>query len=231
MRGSPSIKSRVTISSSCFAIMWPICPGHRRRGNNLALTIPWPVIIGNCRQVGIEGLRQEGMAGRFQTVLRGMGLAGALFAGGCASVPSIETLTNMGPNGLTISPTFAYVRIARGINACWLAPGRPLSKTHRLFANAAPGSAGGQAEIILHERALDGKKGLKAFRVKISPVGGRTVVSPKNIRFDAARGQRMSDDVLRWVGGDPACEAGSSPWKPLPPRPEAEPDPRRVKAT
>lgn len=52
-------------------------------------------------------------------------------------------------------PAAVYSRIARGVRRCWLAPGRPLAKTHKFHAEVTPESKGSKAVIVLYQLGPD----------------------------------------------------------------------------
>ena len=106
-------------------------------------------------------------------------------------------------------PTEIYRRIARGATVCWFGTHGPLKATHIFNAEAEPPSAGGRAEIVLHERDI-GKpdpRGNRAFRVQITPIGETSKLEIENIRFPIDTGQAMIADVRRWARNDLGCGA------------------------
>ena len=101
-------------------------------------------------------------------------------------------------------PTQVYSQVARKIRACWLKPSDPVLTKHVFNAEATPD--GSTTNIVIHELAADGRKGLKAFSVSFEPRGSaNTTVVAENHRLPYALGQVLVADVGRWASGDPTC--------------------------
>ncbi|MEQ8825456.1 MAG: hypothetical protein RIC14_13890 [Filomicrobium sp.] len=105
------------------------------------------------------------------------------------------------------SATEVYTRIARGALTCWMGAHSGLKKTHLFQARAQPRSAGGAAQIAIHER-IKGKPnqpGRKVFSVSITPIGSSATVSSTNDGLPEAKGEAMRADVDRWAAAEEGC--------------------------
>jgi hypothetical protein len=82
-----------------------------------------------------------------------------------------------------------------------------LKKSHIFHADVAPESAGGGAEIIVHERdnALENPRSFRAYKIVILPTAGGSSVQAQNLRMPAEVGKVMDGDVIRWAKGKPEC--------------------------
>lgn len=150
-----------------------------------------------------------------------------LLACGCAGGPNFSALNTAslapGGGGSTAgtasagqtaglaagpSPTEAYARIARGANRCWFGARGRLRTSHVLYAEAAPPSAGGNAEIIVHERDHQAERpwGARAFRITISSNGGLASIDSENLRMTQAEADRMVKEVRLWAADTLTCD-------------------------
>jgi hypothetical protein len=163
----------------------------------------------------------------------GIAAAIGLFGAGCSgstplSLPSLPQL----PGTVTEAPivgssTEVYERIARGALSCWFGTAGPLKANYIYHADAEPAGKGGKAEIIVHERdrISDNPKGLKAYRIAITPDGEATTLLFENLKLPEALANSMEADARRWgagaIGCTPADAGGWSENKPAPPQPPA----------
>jgi len=134
----------------------------------------------------------------------------------CTGLPAdLEGLTAAALPGETVvsgSPAEVYTRVARGMLRCWFGPDMVLRGRYA-FTAKADATPGGRAEIKIHEKEHDGRRGLRAFEVRMAPRGDQTVVSAANVRFPAGTGEQMRASVARWAGDNPSCAAGSGDWQ------------------
>ncbi len=111
------------------------------------------------------------------------------------------------------APTDVYTKLARKVRNCWLNPADPVLTKHIFHAVANPGGTG--TNIVIHERAPDGRRGLKAYTITFEARGRDTRVLTENQRLPYALSQKMGSDVGRWVQGSTLCEIaetrGSAP--------------------
>jgi len=145
------------------------------------------------------------------------GLA-ALVTGGCSgagqpSLPSLPQLTGTITEAPFVgSPTEVYERVARGALACWFGTAGPLKIGYVYHADADPPGKGGRAEIVIHERDRQSEtpKGLKAYRIVITPEGEGTTLMTENLKLTEARAASMETDARRWAAGAFGCAAAES---------------------
>jgi hypothetical protein len=127
-----------------------------------------------------------------------------------------EALTESKVEG---APTDVYARIARGAMACWFGAKGPLKPNHIYHAEAQPASQGGSAEIVVHERDRNSEnpRGLRAFRIVITPDGDNSFLVVENYKLVAPLAESMEKDVRRWAAGGIGCTAGDDGWEPKAP--------------
>lgn len=156
------------------------------------------------------------------------GLAGCSTGpGGLGDVGSISSFLGADPSVVAGTPSDAYIRVARGAKACWLAPDRPLGAGYVFAADARPESEGGAAEIVVYERTPEGERGLKAFEAEFAHKGAGTAFGARNHRVSEPFGSRMIADVARWAAGETGCEAGNPGWAPQDPAAEDATPPKK----
>jgi hypothetical protein len=128
-------------------------------------------------------------------------------------------------NDVVGSPTQVYSRLARGAMACWFGHSGPLKADYVYHAQAEPASHGGKAQIVIHERdrQSENPRGLRAFRVSITPEGETASVSIENLNLPEPLASSMRHDVRRWAAGGIGCTAGGDQWAPQPPNPRDDP--------
>jgi len=147
-------------------------------------------------------------------------VAAALASTGCGTTSLQQTLgAAMGSVSHTEPPVEIYSRIARGALSCWFGPQGSLKKTHIFHADAAPPSAGGEAEIILHERDLGAQspRSLRWFRINVVKSGEGSTVQIENLRFPEPAAREMTADVVRWASGTYDCSVmGVGGWEAKP---------------
>ncbi|HJZ32357.1 MAG TPA: hypothetical protein VKF35_14675 [Hyphomicrobiaceae bacterium] len=107
------------------------------------------------------------------------------------------------------TPTAIYTLVARGALSCWVGASGPLHQTHVFAAAAAPPSAGGAAEIVLHERdqSFRDQRGPRAMRIAFEGSQGGVRMAINNLRMPVALAEAMSRDAARWANGGDGCEA------------------------
>ncbi len=137
-----------------------------------------------------------------------MGLLAMLLAGCVRGGGELVGLLTAGPDAQAVaaSPIEVYRRVAGGMQRCWLGPDGPLAARYVFFAEAVS-NGGGRARIALHEKARDGKRGLKAFEVVMVPRGEETLVTVANLRFAGAQGDAMAARTRAWAAGATECGA------------------------
>lgn len=124
---------------------------------------------------------------------------------GSVSMPTVA-LPEADPDPVG-TPTELYNRIARGATRCWFGADGGLKANYIFNASAEPGSKGGSAEIIIHEKdpRMPDPRGNRWFRVQIMAAGDSATVEVENIRFPTDVGQRMEREVRRWARDDMNC--------------------------
>jgi hypothetical protein len=113
---------------------------------------------------------------------------------------------------LSQSTTETYARIARGANRCWFGGQGRYALTHVLYAELAPPTNGGEAEVVVHERdrAAERPWGARAFRVVLTGGAASTTIDTENFRMPDADAASMRREVHRWASGSSECEAPAS---------------------
>lgn len=169
-------------------------------------------------------------------LLAGCGQQGLQPASVSPPVPlETGTLTDktaeLGPAHYTIVvpgvPTDVYAILASGAHKCWLGPTGPLRKTHIFQAEAAPPAAGGNAQILLHERdpTQPDQRGARAFRIALTQGPGGTKVGVTAAKIDPKFAEAMTRDVEVWARGGEGCQLRVV----APPVPEPAPSPAKKK--
>lgn len=166
----------------------------------------------------------------FSSVAGAAVVAGALLVTGCSGVnpPSLPSIPQL-PGTVTEapivgSPTEVYERVARGALACWFGTAGPLKIGYVYHAEADPPGKGGRAEIVIHERdrQSDNPKGLRAYRIVITPEGEGTTLMTENLKLPEAPASAMEADARRWAAGALGCaEAERGGWSQNDPAPAA----------
>jgi hypothetical protein len=137
----------------------------------------------------------------------------SLLAGGCSgnapSLPALPQLTGTVTEAPIVgSPTEVYERIARGAISCWFGTNGPLKANYVYHAEAEPAGRGGKAEIVIHERdrrPTENPKGLRAYRVAITPEDGQTTLVFENLNLPEPVAKAMEADARRWGTGALGC--------------------------
>jgi hypothetical protein len=145
------------------------------------------------------------------------------------SLPQIAEALSLTEAPVVGPPTEVYARIARGVMACWFGTSGPLKPNYIYHAEAEPASQGGKAEILIHERdrKTETQRGLRAFRVAITPQGESTRLAVENLAMAEPLATSMQDDVRRWASGAIGCTRAEGDWAPLKPSaPSPSPPPR-----
>lgn len=151
--------------------------------------------------------------------LIGLAALSGIVAGGCSgtgppSLPSLPQLTGTVTEAPIVgSPTEVYERVARGAMTCWFGAGGPLKAGYVYHAEAEPPGKGGKAEIVIHERdrLSDNPKGIKAYRIAITPESEKTTLLFENLKLPDTMAKSMEADARRWGAGAFGCsdtEAG-----------------------
>lgn len=162
--------------------------------------------------------------------------AASLLAGGCSNVsppvlPSLAEITNaLTKHQVEGPPTDVYARVARGAMACWFGTSGPLKANYIYHAEAQPAGQGGSAEIVIHERdrKSENPRGLRAFRVSITPDGESSFLIVENHKLAEPLAKSMEEDVRRWAAGAIGCSEGDGGWAPR--APGMPDDPKKWKA-
>lgn len=146
-------------------------------------------------------------------------LAGCAVLWGCSGnlkLPQIELPATGNP--VIGTPTELYTRIARGALTCWFGQDGPLKSDYIYSAEAEPASKGGKSEIIIHarEKASPAPRGVRVFRITVTPNGERAQLDVENLKLAEPLGARMKTDVDRWAAGEIGCASteGASGWAP-----------------
>ena len=169
----------------------------------------------------------------------GLSTAAGLFAGGCSgttipSLPALPQITGTVSQAPIVgAPTEVYARVARGAMACWFGTAGPLKANYVYHAEAEPASQGGKAEIVIHERdrKSDNPRGLRAYRIAITPDGEASTLAVENLKLPEPLAKSMEADVRRWGWGAIGCSEAEGGWSPNKPAPPPEPKkPGRKKA-
>lgn len=140
---------------------------------------------------------------------------------GCTGAPDMGALTKAAiPGGhaeqLSQSTTETYARIARGANKCWFGGQGRYAVSHVLYAEVAPPTNGGEAEVVVHERDRQAERpwGARAFRIVLTGGSASTTIDTENFRMTEGDAERMRREVHRWASGGTDCDgaaAGSPP--------------------
>lgn len=106
-----------------------------------------------------------------------------------------------------VAATELYTRIARGALICWFGRDGPLKRDYVYHADAEPPSRGGGADIVVHVRdlAAPSPRGLRAFRVVITPDGAASNFAVENLKMPEPVATRMTRDVARWAQDEAGC--------------------------
>lgn len=164
----------------------------------------------------------------------GIVAAASLAAGGCsnASPPVLPTLPelaealSLNQDEVVGSPTEVYTRVARGAMSCWFGNSGPLKAGYIYHAQAEPASKGGRSEIVIRERdrQSENQKGLRAFRVVITPLNETAAVDIETLKLPDRLSNSMEKDVRRWAAGAIGCTENKEQWSPRPPEPQEDPE-------
>lgn len=150
----------------------------------------------------------------------------SLGAAGCGATSLSQSLgVAVGATAHAEPPVEIYSRIARGALNCWFGPTGSLKRTHVFHADVAPPAAGGEAEIVIHERdtTAQSPRSLRFYRISIKRAGEGSTVTIENLRFPEAVAKDLVADVVRWSGGNQACGViGVGGWAP---KAASEPEP------
>lgn len=157
--------------------------------------------------------------------------ATAAFVAGCAaqSESEVAAFTFFGEAQTAPGrPVDVYTRVARGLKSCWFSPDRPLHQGYLFAADVKPESKGGGATIVIYEETADGRRGLRAFAMSITPAAGTEGESRygmENTRIAEPNGAVLMKDVERWAEGETGCTAEAGQWQPIDPNaPELAPE-------
>ena len=139
--------------------------------------------------------------------LTGLAALFSLLVGGCSgnapSLPALPQLTGTVTEAPIVgSPTEVYERVARGAMSCWFGTNGPLKADYVYHAEAEPAGKGGKAEIVIHERdrrPTENPKGLRAYRVAITPEDGQTTLVFENLKLPEPIARAMEADARRWA--------------------------------
>ena len=137
----------------------------------------------------------------------------SLLVGGCSgntpSLPALPQLTGTVTEAPIVgSPTEVYERVARGAMSCWFGTNGPLKANYVYHAEAEPAGKGGKAEIVIHERdrrPTENPKGIRAYRVAITPEDGQTTLVFENLKLPEPVAKAMEADARRWGTGALGC--------------------------
>jgi hypothetical protein len=137
----------------------------------------------------------------------------SLVVGGCSgntpSLPALPQLTGTVTEAPIVgSPTEVYERVARGAMSCWFGTDGPLKANYVYHAEAEPAGKGGNAEIVIHERdrrPTENPKGIRAYRVAITPEDGQTTLVFENLKLPEPVAKAMEADARRWGTGALGC--------------------------
>jgi len=160
-----------------------------------------------------------------------LGAAASLLAGGCSSdsLPTLPSLPDIaaafGEPPVVGPPTEVYSRVARGAMACWFGTAGPLKADFVYHAEAEPPAQGGKAEIVIHERERqsDDPRGVRAYRISITPSGAKSAIATENLTLPAPLAKSMTRDVRRWAAGAIGCTDAEGGWAPEGPTPPQDP--------
>jgi hypothetical protein len=146
--------------------------------------------------------------------LTGCGSTGGTRAPAVDAGAPVGTPVSQGPTTIVKGQTPAqlYSHLARQVRGCWLNPRSPVLKNHIFRAEAgAGGPSGSETNIEIHERARDGKRGLKAFSIDFIPQRDGTRIVAQNYKLPYDLGQKLVSDVGYWAQGGPNCDGPSQP--------------------
>jgi hypothetical protein len=123
-----------------------------------------------------------------------------------ASLPSMDAVAEV-PTG----PTTVYSRIAAGAVSCWFGPKGRLDRSFVWHGKADPEAKGSRAEVAVHERIEDNKRGTKVFWVTITPKGEGATVLVENAKLPDPMARRMADEAHHWARGGQGCDHDGLP--------------------
>jgi hypothetical protein len=92
--------------------------------------------------------------------------------------------------------------------SCWFGTNGPLKANYVYHAEAEPAGKGGKAEIVIHERdrrLTENPKGIRAYRVAITPEDGQTTLVFENLKLPDPVAKAMEADARRWGTGALGC--------------------------
>jgi len=160
---------------------------------------------------------------RVGLILTNAGTMACLVLAGCSGL-SLPELAPEGTGSLEEAPiigapTDIYARVARGALACWFGKAGPLKDGYVYHAKAEPPAKGGKAKIVIHERdpGMEDTRGLRAFRISITPEGQSSRIAIENLKMPKPLGKVMENDVHRWAQGEIGCADANGGWAPTPP--------------
>jgi hypothetical protein len=206
-------------------LYWSLTRANQsRKGNDL----PLPPHADGKAPASTKGMARQGL------ICAGIVAAASLAAGGCsnASAPVLPTLPeiaealSLNQDEVVGSPTEVYSRVARGAMSCWFGSRGPLKDGYIYHAQAEPASRGGKSEIVIHERdrQSENQKGLRAFRVVITPNNETASVDVETLKLPDRLANSMENDVRRWAAGAIGCTESKEQWSPRPPEPQEDPE-------
>ncbi len=147
-------------------------------------------------------------------------LAVAALAPGCGTTSLSQSIgVAVGATAHAEPPVEIYSRIAKGALNCWFGPQGSLKRTHIFHADVSPPSAGGDAEIVIHERdtAAQSPRSIRFYRISIMRAGEGSTVRIENLRFPEVVAKDLVADVVRWAGGSSECSVmGAGGWNAKP---------------
>jgi hypothetical protein len=145
------------------------------------------------------------------------------------ATPGNETILALGSSPtLDVSAVTLYQRVASGALKCWFGPLGPLRPTHVFNGETMPPSAGGAAEITIHERdplaarttGVAASRSLRSFRIAMTPVAeGKSRLSMEVGKLPADLAAAMEADTLAYAFARESCKVQEVRPPPPPPVP------------
>lgn len=132
--------------------------------------------------------------------------AGAITGAIPKEQPSPFPLILGGGVSITASPVEVYTRIATGVNRCWFMKDAVIPSGYIFHAMTAKDRSA--ASIAIHERGVDGGRGLKAYEVRMQQTASDTTqMETQNFRLKELVAEQVKKDIEYWAAGAQECQA------------------------
>lgn len=121
-------------------------------------------------------------------------------------IPKVDLEINPNIKGETVEMNYiaAYSVIAKGVQQCWLAEGKPLSKA-QFFARTNTKAQTPRSDIYLHKTEKGRKRGPRIVSVHLEPKGTATEIRVDNRQLDPITLTHFNTDIRHWLNGNGEC--------------------------